>query len=153
VSSFPSEDQQRLNRLVATSKEYEAQADQLQLQLEMINQMIAQLQITEETIENLDKLQENQEFLLPLGNFAFIKAKIMDTSNVIVNVGASVAIEKTIAKAKEDFDQRLEEYNKAQMQLRQMMQQVMQKIQNIRNEIESIAAKYQEGATQPTIGS
>lgn len=153
MSSFPSEDQQRLNRLVATSKEYEAQADQLQMQLEMINQMIAQLQITAETVENLDKLEEGQEFLLPLGNFAFIKAKIMDTSNVIVNIGASIALEKTIAKAKEDFDQRLEEFNKAQMQLRQMMQQVMQQIQNIRNEIESIAARYQEGASQPALGS
>ena len=153
MSSSPTDDQQRLNRLVATSKEYEAQADQLQMQLEMINQMIMQLQITEETIGNLDKLQEGQEFLLPLGSFAFIKAKIMDTSNVIVNIGASIALEKTVAKAKEDFDQRLEEYNKAQMQLRQMMQQVMQQIQTIRNEIESIAARYQQGPAQPTFGS
>ena len=123
------------------------------MQLEFIGQTIATLQITEETVENLDKLQDGQEFLLPLGNFAYLKAKIMDTSNVLVNVGASLVLEKTIVKAKEDFEQQLEDLNKIQIQLRQAMQQVMQQMQKIRAEIERLAARYQEGAPQSPVGS
>jgi prefoldin alpha subunit len=151
--NVPADDQQQINRLIAASKEFESQAEQIQMQLEFINQTIATLQVTEETVENLDKLQDGQDFLLPLGNFAFLKAKIVDTSKVLVNVGANLVLEKTIAKAKEDFEQRLEDLNKIQIQLRQAMQQVMQQMQKIRAEIERLAARYQEGAPQSPVGS
>jgi prefoldin alpha subunit len=147
------DDQQQINRLIGASKKLETQAEQIQMQLEFIGQTIATLQITEETVENLDKLQDGQEFLLPLGNFAYLKAKIMDTSNVLVNVGASLVLEKTIVKAKEDFEQQLEDLNKIQIQLRQAMQQVMQQMQEVRSEIERLAAKFQEGAPQSPMGS
>ena len=151
--NFPADDQQQINRLIAASKEFESQAEQIQMQLEFINQTIATLQVTEETVENLDKLEDGQDFLLPLGNFAFLKAKIVDTSKVLVNVGANIVLEKTIAKAKEDFEQRLEDLNKIQIQLRQAMQQVMQQMQKIRAEIERLAARFQEGAPQSPVGS
>ncbi|MDD1777900.1 MAG: prefoldin subunit alpha [Candidatus Helarchaeota archaeon] len=153
MNNFPAEDQQQINRLIGASKKLETQAEQIQMQLEFIGQTIATLQITEETIENLDKLQDGQDFLLPLGNFAYLKAKIVDTSKVLVNVGASLVLEKTIAKAKEDFEQQLEDLNKIQIQLRQAMQQVMQQMQEIRSEIERLAAKFQEGAPQSPVGS
>ncbi len=153
MNALPADDQQQINRLIAASKEFESQAEQIQMQLEFINQTIATLQVTEETVENLDKLQDGQDFLLPLGNFAFLKAKIVDTSKVLVNVGANLVLEKTIAKAKEDFEQRLEDLNKIQIQLRQAMQQVMQQMQKIRAEIERLAARYQEGAPQSPVGS
>ena len=147
------DDQQQINRLIGASKKLETQAEQIQMQLEFIGQTIATLQITEETVENLDKLQDGQEFLLPLGNFAYLKAKIVDTSKCLVNVGASLVLEKTIAKAKEDFEKQLEDLNKIQIQLRQAMQQVMQQMQEVRSEIERLAAKFQEGAPQSPMGS
>jgi len=144
-------DRERLNLLVAASKEYESQADQVQLQLDLLNQSIAATQITAETIENLKNLQDGQEILLPLGNLAYIKAKLLDSSNVLLNVGAAVVLEKSIDEAKEHLDQRLEHLNKTQMQLKQGLQQLVQQIQQIRNEIEKIAMKMQQ-PQRPAVG-
>ncbi|NVM54222.1 MAG: prefoldin subunit alpha [Candidatus Helarchaeota archaeon] len=153
MNQMPQSARDRINLLISASKEYEAQAEQIQMQLELIGQSMAATRITGETIEQLKDLQDGQEILLPLGNLAFIKAKIMDSSNVIVNVGASINIEKPNDKAKEDIDKRLEELTKSQMQLRQALQQIIQKVQQIRNEIEKVATAMQQGQQPPAVGS
>ncbi|MHA1263989.1 MAG: prefoldin subunit alpha [Candidatus Helarchaeota archaeon] len=139
----------RLNLLVAASREYEAQANQVQLQIDMLNQTIAATRIAEETIEALENMQAGQEILLPLGNLAYIRAKIMDTTNVILNVGASIHLDKTIAEAKTSLEKRLENLSKTQVQLRQGLQQIVQQMEQIRNEIERLAMQIQQGQQQP----
>ena len=153
MNQMPQSDRERLNLLISASREYEAQAEQVQMQIDILNQTIAATRITGDTIEALKDLQDGQEILLPLGNLAFIKAKLMDSSNVIVNVGASVNIEKPIDKAKEVLDERLEELNKTQMQLRQGLQQLVQQLQQIRSEVEKLAARMQQGQQPPAVGS
>jgi prefoldin alpha subunit len=157
MNQLPQSDRERLNILIQASREYEAQAQQIQMQMDILNQTIAATQITGETIESLKEMQEGQEILLPLGNLAFIKAKLMDSSKVMVNVGASVVVEKEIDAAKERLDQRLEDLSKSQMQLRQGLQQIMQRIEQIRNEVERLAQKMQQQQQQqqrkPMMGS
>lgn len=154
MSQAPKSGRDRLNQLIGISKEYESRADQIQMQLDLLNQSIAVTQITGETIENLKNLQDGQEILLPLGNLsilgniAYIKAKLMDSSTVLVNVGASVVIEKPIGDAKDLLDKQLEELNKIKAQLSQAMQQIIQNIQQIRNEIERLAADMQQQQQQ-----
>ena len=153
MSNLPQSDRERINMLVAASREYEAQAEQLQYQIELLNQSIAATQITGETIESLKNLQDGQEILLPLGNLAFVKAKLTDSSKVLVNVGASVVLEKEIDAAKDQIDQRIESLTKSQMQLRQGLQQIIQKLQQLRTEIEKTAMRMQQQQQQPTMGS
>lgn len=149
MPQMPQSPRERLNLLISASRSYEEQANQVQVQLDMLNQTIAATRIASETIESLDAMQDGQEILLPLGNIAFIKAKIIDTSNVLINVGASIHIEKSIQAAKEVLDKRLEELSKSQMQLRQGLQQLMQQMEAIRQEIEKLAAQMQQGQQQP----
>lgn len=154
MTQMPQDPRERLNILVATSKEYEAQANQVQMQIDFLNQNITAIRIAGETIEGLGKMQEGQEILLPLANLAFIKTKVMDTSKVILNVGAGVNIEKSIGAAKDSLDNRLENLSKSQMQLRQALQQLIQQIEQIRAEIEKLAAQMQQGRQQqPMMGS
>ncbi|NVM31766.1 MAG: prefoldin subunit alpha [Candidatus Helarchaeota archaeon] len=150
---MPAATRERLTQLVAASREYEAQAEQVQMQIDLLNQTIAATRIAGETVEHLKNLQNGDEILLPLGDLAFIKAKVMDSSNVIVNIGASVTVEKPIEQAKEIFDQRVEDLTKAQMQLRQGLQQIIQKLQQLRNEIEKLATQMQQGSQPSAVGS
>lgn len=152
MNQMPQATRERLTQLVTASREYEAQAEQVQMQIDLLNQTIAATRIAGETVEHLKNLQDGDEILLPLGNLAFIKEKVMDNSNVIVNVGASINVEKPIDQAKEIFDQRIEELGKAQMQLRQGLQQIIQKLQQLRNEIEKLAAQMQQGSPPPAVG-
>ncbi|MHA1130033.1 MAG: prefoldin subunit alpha [Candidatus Helarchaeota archaeon] len=156
MSQLRQSDRERLNLLYQASKEYEAQAQQIQMQIDILNQTIAAAQITGDTIENLKNMQDGQEILLPLGNLAFIKAKLMDSSNVLVNVGASVVVTKTIDAAKKQIDGQAENLSKTQVQLQQALQQVMQRINQIRGEMENLAMKIQQQQQQqqqPMVGS
>lgn len=153
MNQMPAATRERLTQLVAASREYEAQAEQVQMQIDLLNQTIAATRIAGETVEHLKNLQNGDEILLPLGDLAFIKAKVMDSSNVIVNIGASVTVEKPIEQAKEIFDQRVEDLTKAQMQLRQGLQQIIQKLQQLRNEIEKLATQMQQGSQPSAVGS
>ena len=153
MNQISAADRDRLNNLIAASKEYEAQLEQTQMQLEFLNQLLTTTRLTEDTIKHLENLQDGQEILLPLGNLAFIKAKVMDSSNVLVNVGASVVLKKPIEKALEVFEARLENLNKSQIQIQQIMQQLIQKIQQIRAEVEQIAQKFQSQPQQRAMGS
>ncbi|MFX1294260.1 MAG: prefoldin subunit alpha [Promethearchaeota archaeon] len=148
MNNIVQSDRERLNILLTTSKEYESQAEQIQIQIDYLNQSIAATQIEGETIESLKNLQNGQEILLPLGNLTFIKAKLLDSSKVLINVGASVVLEKSIDHAKEQLDQHLENLSKSQMQLRQALQQIMQEIQKIRSEVEKLAVKMQQPQKQ-----
>lgn len=148
---MPQSPRERLNILVAASREYESQANQVQYQISLLNQTIAATRIAGETIEGLGQMQQGQEILLPLNNLAYIKAKVTDTSKVILNVGAGVNVEKSIEAAKENLDKQVEDLSKSQMQLRQALQQLMQQMERIRNEIERIATQMQQGQQQPSM--
>jgi prefoldin alpha subunit len=152
MNQLPQGDRDRLNTLVMASREYEAQAEQVQMQLEMINQTITATRITEETVKNLENLQDGQEILLPLGNLAFIKAKVMDSSNVLINIGASVVLEKSLEKAGAFLTEQLENLNNIQNQLSQGLQQIIQRIQEIRAEVEKLAQKMQSQPRAPVGG-
>ncbi|HUY00790.1 MAG TPA: prefoldin subunit alpha [Candidatus Deferrimicrobium sp.] len=152
MNQLPQGDRERLNTLVMASREYEAQAEQVQMQLEMINQTISVTRVTEETVKNLEHLQDGQEILLPLGNLAFIKAKVMDSSNVLINIGASVVLEKSLEKAGVFLAEQLENLNNIQTQLSQGLQQLIQKIQEIRAEVERLAQQMQSQSRAPVGG-
>ncbi len=151
MNQMPQSPRERLNILIQASREYEAQANQVQMQIDLLNQTILATRIAGETIEGLGKMQQGQEILLPLGNLAFIKTKVTDTSKVILNVGAGVNVEKSIAGAKESIDKRIEDLSKSQMQLRQGLQQLMQQMERIRAEVERLAAQMQRGQQQPSM--
>ena len=148
----PQSDRDRLNYLVTISRQYEAQVEQVQVQLGLLDQSIRTTQITLETIENFKNLQDGQEILLPLGNQVFIKAKLADSSKVLLNIGAAVVLEKSVDKAVESLNQRVEELSKQQTQLKQGLQQMVQQMEQLRTEIENLVRKMQQ-PQQPMMGS
>ncbi len=69
---------------------------QIQQQLQFLQQQKIELEHLTDSLAELQKNQKGQEVLVPFGAGIFIKAKIEDTSKVILNVGAQVVVEKNI---------------------------------------------------------
>ena len=135
----------------------EEQAQQLLQQMQMLENMFAELSQKENSIVNIIRdansavksiqgIKENpdSESLVPVGMGTFIKTKTIPNENVVVNVGAGVAIEKDHDSALnfleskiKELELALQETNSQRQQIaanieqgKQQMQQIMQQSQN-----------------------
>ena len=135
----------------------EEQAQQLLQQMQMLENMFAELSQKENSIVNIIRdansaiksIQElkanpDSENLVPVGMGTFIKTKPMSDEKIVVNVGAGVAIEKDHDSALnyleskiKELEVALQETNSQRQQIaanieqgKQQMQQIMQPPQN-----------------------
>ena len=135
----------------------EEQAQQLLQQMQMLENMFAELSQKENSIVNIIRdansavksiqgIKDNpdSESLVPVGMGTFIKAKTIPNEKVVVNVGAGVAIEKDHDSALnfleskiKELELALQETNSQRQQIaanieqgKQQMQQIMQQSQN-----------------------
>ena len=135
----------------------EEQAQQLLQQMQMLENMFAELSQKENSIVNIIRdansaiksIQElkanpDTETLVPVGMGTFIKTKPKSDEKIVVNVGAGVAIEKDHDSALnyleskiKELEVALQETNSQRQQIaanieqgKQQMQQIMQPPQN-----------------------
>ena len=135
----------------------EEQAQQLLLQMQMLENMFSELSQKENSIVNIirdansavksiQELKSNpdSETLVPVGMGIFIKTKSIPNEKVVLNVGAGVAIEKDHDSALnfleskiKELEVALQETNTQRQQIaanieqgKQQMQQIMQQSQN-----------------------
>lgn len=99
----------------------EKKAQELYMKLQMINddakQIYRQLQAAEsqfmemaatmQSLEDFRKLEPGAEAFVPLSTGILAKAELKDTAQLLVNVGANVAVEKDIKSTKELIERQI----------------------------------------------
>jgi prefoldin alpha subunit len=135
----------------------EEQTQQLLQQMQMLENMFAELSQKENSINNvirdansaIKSIQEiranpDSESLIPIGMGTFIKTKNIPNEKIVVNVGAGVAIEKDhdstlnyLESKIKELEVALQETNSQKQQIsanleqgKQQMQQIMQQPQS-----------------------
>jgi prefoldin alpha subunit len=94
------EDRKRLEAMVNEINTYQSQADVLNQQIESVKATISDLNTATETLETI-KDKKDAETLVPIGAGSFIITEIKNTDEVIVGLGAGVAVKKKINSAQE----------------------------------------------------
>ena len=77
-----------------------------------ISNLLEGLSISKSVIEELNKLEGDQEIMLPIGNFAYIKAKIPDPDNFLVSVGRKTLVERNSKQALDHIRKKQDELQK-----------------------------------------
>lgn len=90
---------------------------QLQKQLEAVTHQIIELTMTGSSLDELSKIEAGKEIFVPLSSGIFAKAGIKDTSELLVNVGANVAVKKDIISTKRLIEKQIDEIKKIQKQM------------------------------------
>jgi len=90
---------------------------QLQSQLEMITHQLIELNATSNSLNEFNNLSAGKEMFVPLSSGIFAKASIKDTSELLVNVGANVAVKKDVNSTKKLIQKQMEEIKKIQKQM------------------------------------
>ena len=114
---------------------------QLQKQLEMVTHQLIELNSTSNSLDEFNKINAGKEIFVPLSSGIFAKASIKDTSELIVNVGANVAVKKDVASTKKLIQNQMEEIKKIQRQM-------IEELEKMTNHAAQLERKLQDTISQ-----
>jgi prefoldin alpha subunit len=142
------EDQQKLEEIVNQLNIYKNQSDILQQQIEAIQGSIAEIEILESTLEEV-KDKDSLETLVPVGAGSFINAEIKKTDEIIMSIGAGVALSKTVEDAKEIISSQKKELNDSLNKMLDSLQKISQIVAQLSPQAEALMAKLQGAGQMP----
>jgi prefoldin alpha subunit len=134
------EDQQRLEEIVNELNLYQSQADLMQQQIEAVRASISEIEILESTL-NIVKDGEDLETLVPVGAGSFLTAELKNTDEVIMSVGAGVAIKKKLSEAQETITEQKKELQKTMDQMANNLQKITEIIVKLSPQAEELLQK------------
>ena len=109
------------------------QLQQYQNNLEIIDHNLTELKRLELTLDDFEKVKKQSVIMVPIGQNIFTKARLEDEKDLLVAVGSSVLVKKSVAETKEFMKKQEDELVLIFNQLREEMQNIYLYIQQIQN--------------------
>lgn len=108
-----------------------AQLQQLQQQLNAVEQQTMEIEFVIDALGNLAKVEVDTEVLVPLSSGIFVKAKLVDNKELVVNVGSNTTVTKTIPEVQDMLKQQVAEVGKVKKELTDKFTEFASKMQNL----------------------
>ncbi|MFB0522213.1 MAG: prefoldin subunit alpha [Candidatus Bathyarchaeia archaeon] len=139
-----SSDEETFRRLAVELRILEGTAEALQSRINLVRAALTELRVASMTLEGVEKEKKNASLFVPIGGGSYVKAKLDSAEEVIVGIGADVAVERTMKEARENLENRIAELAKTGNTLGQQLNDVIGKIGEHRSELEGVTAKLRE---------
>ena len=115
---------EELAKHMALIEQYKEQLGQLETQYSYVQAAINEYTKARMTVEQLNKIEDGSDILLPIGGSTFIDANVKKTSNVLFDVGAGIVLEKSADDVVKKIDERIESLQKTQEKISSTAQQI-----------------------------
>ncbi len=130
--------QDELNNLLAVAQQLEQQASRYNQQIEILNGYFNEIHSAEQTLSEIEKSEDNQNVLVPIGAGNFIYASVKDTKNVIVTIGAGVHSEKSLSDAIEVIKKKKTEVENQITQMKSSYNEVVERLKEIDRVVKTV---------------
>ncbi len=124
---------QEIQAISYTIQVLEEQANMLNEQQDYYLETLQGLTITKNTIDELANLPDNHEIILPIGNRAYLKARVQEPSKILIAIGKDVIMEKTLPDAREYTKKLMENLKEAQKRNKEQLSQVLKKLDELKS--------------------
>ena len=111
---------------------------QLKQQQELLQQQIAEMSMASQGLDDFTQTENGAEMLVPLSSGIFAKAKIMDTENLLMNVGAGVCVMKDVPAAKALMKRQIEESHRFAGMITVQVEKFSQKATELQRRLQSL---------------
>lgn len=138
------EEQKKIEQMVLELNQQQANADVLRTNVEAVEAQINQITITGVTLDGINKAEEGQDILLPIGSNSFVFATLQNVQKVILGIGSDVVIETSIEKAQEKLAERLQELRGISTTIQNQLRTTLQRIEELRATVQEIYNKMQQ---------
>ena len=122
-------------------KAVEQHTKQLQQQLEAVTRQLIELHGTGNSLEEFKKIDSGKEIFVPLSSGIFAKASVQDTSELLVNVGAGVAVKKDVASTKLLIQTQIDEIKKIQKHMVEELEKLTSHAAGIESQLQSLVSQ------------
>lgn len=139
-----SSDEETFRRLAVELRILEGTAEALQSRINLVRAALTELRVASMTLEGVEREKKNAPLFVPIGGGSYIKAKLDSAKEVVVGIGADVAVERTMKKARENLENRIAELERTRNSLGQQLNEVIGRMQGHRTELEEVTAKLRE---------
>jgi len=136
--------EEELQKLYGEFQQLDQHIKQLENQSTALNNQLMELMATKQSLEDIKKVKEKAEILVPLSSGIYAKAELKDNKNFIVNVGANTALVKDIDSTKELMESQIDKMKKIQEKLMNQLQEQTTKAASIEQEMNKIASEIQK---------
>ncbi len=123
--------QKEMEKAVMEFNLFGAKLQEMEQQLQTIEKFILELQNTGNSLEELKEAKADQETLSPIGQGIFVKSKLQDNKEVMVEIGAKVFAKKSIDEARGLLDKKALNFVALREKLVEQMEAIVHKMQKI----------------------
>jgi prefoldin alpha subunit len=105
------------------------------------NLIISKIAEISSTLESINEIEKSEETLFSIGSEAYAKGKITDKEKIIVEIGANIALEKSIEEAEETLKKRREELEKGLAQIEEEIVKISSGLESLADGIRELSKK------------
>ena len=118
---------------------------QMEKQSQVLENQLMELVSTNQSLEDIQKVKEGTEILVPLNSGIYVKAELKDSASFIVNIGSSIALSKDVNATRKIIEEQISEIGKMRENLAEELQSNVGKATSIESEMKKIASGIKEG--------
>ena len=107
-------------------------------QLQQLDQQLVELDNVKDSLEELKGVPQGTDLFIPVSSGIFMRAKSGDTAAVVLNVGAGVAVEKTIPDAQQLISDQMEQAGNIREQLMANLTKLLDAAKGLQAELEKL---------------
>ncbi|MBI5398229.1 prefoldin subunit alpha [Candidatus Woesearchaeota archaeon] len=134
-------EQKRIRELQEKYAEYqllEEQIKQVQQQIQKMDSQLADLESIHEGLEDFKNAAEGSEVFVPVSNGIFLQANLASNKKLLVNVGSSVVVEKTVDDTKKLLGDQQVEISMYREQLLAHLNKLPEQMQHLQAQLEKM---------------
>ena len=138
------EKEEKLQKLYVEFQILSQHIKQLEEKSSALNNQLMELAVTSQSLEDINKVKQGTDILVPLSSGIYAKAELKDSKNFIVNVGSNVTTLRDADSTKKLIEDQIDEIKKLQEQLVEELQNNTSKAALLEQEINKIASTLQK---------
>lgn len=110
----------------------------VQKQVQALESQAGEMDAVQQVLEEFSNSAPGSDSFVTLTPGVFVKAKVLETDKVVLNVGAGAAVEKSIPDAKKIMSDQGVELRKLQEELIGQLQKLAERAEAVQNELRSL---------------
>lgn len=137
---------QETQRKVMEFSMLEEERKKLEEQLQAIAQQNANFLSLKENLKDIEK--HEGEFFASVGSGVFMKSKLLDNKQVLINVGAGIIVEKDSKEAQKIVDRQMKKLNEVKEEVEKHVEKNFGSLVKLEGELRNLVQKNEKKSTR-----